>query len=1117
MVRERRPSLDYTGAQRRALEYGSGAQTLADLRMHVVATEDCESRARENSPTAVRAANASCLQCSTARSGTSISPYRPNTLRSVVRTMSNARSLSRGVTRPLNRSLSRGLNTVHDADLVGESAARMLLKQKRRQLDQWEKRALKKTHTSAAEVPNQSEVNTLEEDVHTKPDSASPGCGTSRHSRDVSRFSSPRRRSHDSGMSLLSESPSQLTSRGLHPQYTLDTLRDLMSSLDSNSMVGVTPDRDQLRDQLEWDIGVRETLDVMKNEQIAEQIAMDQRHEQLKSRSFLDTQKKRVSAMQRISDNLSGIGESLGLITGFDRKGENRASVAAERMRERLAGTRSSAIAIDPRERFARSADMRSKSRRALFEGLANTAELSRTRWYVVSPDSFLVRCWVLWTQCVILALCIFEPMRMCNILSQRKLLEGLGLYFDVHLWIDLCAHFVIAYDDDLRDIQVTSLTNIARRYASLWLWIDLLAVLPFEYVFVSESSSNKTLKRELVRMVKLVVVHRLILARSMRPSLPGSAPLNPSLLALWKLLLSIMFAWHWVACFYWAAVVEPPQSSLLEEVDEWSPPLRVLRSQEAIVRYSYALHWAIGVTTQTTSPIPSTLAQLIFGTCITIIGFLMMSLIIGSATTALSDLQAQGSQVSMRLQAIDAYMRYKRLPTPIRRRVVSFYRFQYTSMNVIDETEVLVGLPRALRMQMTLVMHKPIFVQLPLFWLCSPEEILLITQRLRPCVIMPGEMLIKEQRVGVGLFLLMKGAVESLRDTDFIAVMLAVAAFGEDSLQKQPSTVSIRAIRFCETTVLLREDFAIIEELNPLVRQWLNIYIAERDAGLADPTTRAQSAQAKIAAMKAAKDQRLQPTKPHTRASTRMSASLAATKTLCGASSGSILNKGSRRPSSVNLSASQNSSNSSLIGRLKMTTPSRRAHFSTPSDTLTDTPTDTPTDTSTNTSTDSSKRAEDPPEPTILNGLRMYQQHLPSTDSASMKLVAPQPLPQPQSQFTFTPTSTPTAKPQTKIAFKSTLKTTASNDGSKGGSSSTSKFLPDRQIDDDRNELRASVASTTPLREPLREFMRSKRCERRSTANACLAFDGSDTSLQSARSSERVRRNFRTPQTQAI
>ena len=68
----------------------------------------------------------------------------------------------------------------------------------------------------------------------------------------------------------------------------------------------------------------------------------------------------------------------------------------------------------------------------------------------------------------------------------------------------------------------------------------------------------------------------------------------------------------------------------------------------------------------------------------------------------------------------------------------------------ILEHEEVLVGLPRAMRMQISLLMHKPIFVQLLLFWLCTEEQMLFIVQRLRPCIATPGEMLVKEGTIGV-------------------------------------------------------------------------------------------------------------------------------------------------------------------------------------------------------------------------------------------------------------------------------------------------------------------------------------------------------------------------------
>ena len=244
---------------------------------------------------------------------------------------------------------------------------------------------------------------------------------------------------------------------------------------------------------------------------------------------------------------------------------------------------------------------------------------------------------------------------------------------------------------------------------------------------------------------------------------------------------------------------------------------------------------------------------QTVFSDTVTVTGFITMAGIVGSATTAIGEFHAQQAETSRFLEQIARYMRRKHLPQNIRRRVLSYYRFHQSSMNILESESVLVGLPRAMRMQISLIMHKPVFVQLPLFWLCSEEEMLLITQRLKPCLVMPGEMLVKEGTLGVGLFLLMKGAVETTSHGELLVVLLAVAAFGETALrqEEEESTITVRALRFCETSILLREDWAVIERINPQIRLWLDIYIVERDRKLRDKRVQQQSHQTKKATIR--------------------------------------------------------------------------------------------------------------------------------------------------------------------------------------------------------------------------------------------------------------------------
>jgi len=596
------------------------------------------------------------------------------------------------------------------------------------------------------------------------------------------------------------------------------------------------PDRQELRDQLEWDLGIAETLYAMKQLQIAEQIGMEKRGARDDAKASR-AQRRRSSVDAELPVDPKGDGRRRSSMANA-RRG-SRETVAPKKM------------GVD----FKLQDELRSKSRRALFEGLANTADMSRDRWYIVRSEGNARSVWTTLVSVSTVVTVIVAPLISCGVLYEGPTTQGVAGTCDLLFVCDVLLTFVTAYQDSLRDIVVTSPRHIRARYLQGMFTLDALSATPFDWIMRASGASDAAV--DALRMCKLVRMYRMGVSTTEADARNlGDTAINPSLLSLLKLVASLFLIWHWTACLYILISVRTnaagAQAPIFDTREPWVPPASVLLGS-AGVRYAYAASWAIGTTCLTMRPEPNTLVQLVFGDTITVLGFITMAGIVGSATTAISEIQAQRSEATRLLQTIARYMRRKHLPANVRRRVLSYYRFHQTSMNILDHESVLVGLPRAMRMQISLIMHKPIFVQLPLFWLCAEEEMLLIVQRLKPCLVMPGEMLVKEGTLGVGLFLLMKGAVETTRNGKMLVVLLAVAAFGESALlsDDEPSSVTVRALRFCEASVLYKEDWACIEQINPQIRTWLNIYIAERDKHLQDENVQQQSAQTKKATIR--------------------------------------------------------------------------------------------------------------------------------------------------------------------------------------------------------------------------------------------------------------------------
>ena len=643
------------------------------------------------------------------------------------------------------------------------------------------------------------------------------------------------------------------------PAARCSPVLDDTTSFDSLQEESV-PDRGELRDQLEWDLGVEETLYSLKKLQIKEQIAMEGRQHGVSKRNRIWTfllwfvppyfRRKRRAAFSEASRSRA----KTSITNDVNERRRSTCGPQGPLIGPERSGPNASLRKAGIDYRFGD--DMRSKSKRALFEGLANTADMSRDRWYIVRSDGRMRTIWTCTFGISTLVTATLTPLITCHFIALTPATYFIEAVCDLCFAADVILTFLTAYQDEVRDIIVTSPRHIRMRYMGGRFPLDAFIGVPFDHIF--EACSLDTVSA-IARMCKVLRMYRLLFSSDGVASHLGDTSFNPSLLLLIKLTSALFLVWHWTACLYSLissiSIIETlstPGVFYYETGRPWTPSSDIMNGPPYI-RYLHSMSWAIGATCMIFRPDPNTLPQLVFSDIITVVGFITMAGIVGAATTAIGEFQAQRSETSRFLQSIARYMRRKYVPYHIRRRVLSYYRFQQSSMNILESEAILVGLPRALRVQISLIMHKPIFVQLPLFWLCTEEEMLLIVQRLRPCLVMPGEMLVRENTFGVGLFLLMKGAVEITQNGDLLVVLLATAAFGETALRADPmaSNVTVRALRFCETTILMREDWASIEQLNPQIKTWLEVYIIERDRKLKDKMVQAQSQQTKKATMR--------------------------------------------------------------------------------------------------------------------------------------------------------------------------------------------------------------------------------------------------------------------------
>ena len=558
-----------------------------------------------------------------------------------------------------------------------------------------------------------------------------------------------------------------------------------------------TGDRAALTAQLRWDMAVHDILGALKHKQSA------------------------AGARRGAT-----AGDRGGAEVGLSRPAGARPKLAHQATRAFATGRQDSPK--DTATRMIRKSEEHSDERK----NLDKMASLSAPRAFIVVPGSPLQVGWDRLLAFVTLYAVILVPLGFSILGLQQQLDPAwvtarywFNAMVDLIFALDIAFHLRLAFEDRHLDTFVTKPRLIAKRYVRRRLPIDLLSTMPLDWIVLAVEGDGSIVR--LLRCTKVLRSVRLF----QHSEFDVGMKINPSITSLLDLCLQLILAWHWIACIYhYIATTDPyhvdyaaqPQEDSYPGSGSWALPPRLLKSS-AVKQYCYSLYWAIIATTQNQLPVGSSVVQLVFTNLVTMSGVFFLAFIVGSATTVLAGLQKQRTEISNQLQSIARFMKNKNLPEQLQRRILSYYRFQYTSLQILDENSLLADLPRTLKLQMEIVMHQEIFLKLPLFRVCAPEEILFVVEALKPSVAMPGESVIKQGEMSLGLFFLLKGAVEVVRDDVLHSVLFAVSAFGESSLlTRDTASATVRALRFCEITVLLREDFDHLAELNPQIVSFL-------------------------------------------------------------------------------------------------------------------------------------------------------------------------------------------------------------------------------------------------------------------------------------------------------
>ena len=274
----------------------------------------------------------------------------------------------------------------------------------------------------------------------------------------------------------------------------------------------------------------------------------------------------------------------------------------------------------------------------------------------------------------------------------------------------------------------------------------------------------------------------------------------------------------------YWL----PPTSVFhLERRDEFGA---VLIEWDMTGTYFYALLWVMCAISGVGAAMPHTKLETFFSVVLVLGGFLVTAYVIGTFTTALSQMSAAANYEQQKRDYIDQFLRRKQIPKALRRQVAQFYEFA----GFDDMEEMLVALPISLRLQLDLVLNRDIILKVPFFRGCDTSCLIVMVPRIQREYVWWDKTVVSEDNHSSGLHMLVRGFCKVTRGGGLDALLTTNDFFGEESLlTEQPSPQTVVTITQCQFMVLDMENFEELLELYPQMKRALTKYTAIKEKAM--------------------------------------------------------------------------------------------------------------------------------------------------------------------------------------------------------------------------------------------------------------------------------------------
>ncbi|NXT56188.1 KCNH4 protein, partial [Pluvianellus socialis] len=523
------------------------------------------------------------------------------------------------------------------------------------------------------------------------------------------------------------------------------------------------------------------------------------------------------------------ITESRGRSHLGDKKEEKQRSKKPGSSRLRAAQRQGQTVLHRLSSQFARRDRGEMKINRNVFENKPSipeykVASVQKSRFILLHYSIFKA----LWDWLILLAtfyVAVTVPYNVCftgteDSLSAARSTIVSDIAVEMLFILDIILNFRTTYVSQSGQV-VYDPRSICIHYVATWFFVDLIAALPFDLLYVFNVTVTS-----LVHLLKTVRLLRLLrLLQKLDRYSQYSAMVLTLLMSMFALLA------HWMACIWYVIgrkemESNDPQTWDIGWLHELGKRLEAPYINSSVggpsIRSAYiaSLYFTLSSLTSVGfgNVCANTDAEKIFSICTMLIGALMHAVVFGNVTAIIQRMYSRRSLYHTRMKDLKDFIRVHRLPQQLKQRMLEYFQTTWSVNNGIDANELLHDFPDELRADVAMHLNKDI-LQLPVFETASRGCLRSLSLHIKTSFCAPGEYLLRQGDALQANYFVCSGSLEVLKDNVVLAILGKGDLIGADLCstdQVIKTNADVKALTYCDLQYIGLRGLCEVLQLYP-------------------------------------------------------------------------------------------------------------------------------------------------------------------------------------------------------------------------------------------------------------------------------------------------------------